>query len=219
MAADQPGDSPDSGPADPDLGVICLRHSDKGRRGSTIKNLDGTRTEYFDIEPSEANLLSLLRELFEANWAQIIFGPCVQGAVFELRFSEKPTVGYQDGYLTVGPTSASWHFHLCIGTHKGTKTRPTPAKLAAWRRCSRAAFSRDFDPAGRCGSWGFRMWNGKGEQMITVFFPNPWLDPERLRYLKTPDWTRLELWMRVRERYAGIPGEPPPVQSEPPRMH
>jgi hypothetical protein len=63
------------------------------------------------------------------------------------------------------------------------------------------------------------MWNGRDEQMITVFFPNPWLDPARTRFVDTPDWTRLDLWMRMRERFAGIPAEPPPVVAEPPRTH
>ena len=99
----------------------------------------------------------------------IIFGPCVQGAVFEIRFFEKPSFGYQDGYLTIGPTS--WHFHLCVGPHKGSDTGPTPPELAATRRCSRAAFFRDLDRAGRQSSWGFRMWNGKDERLLPFFPP------------------------------------------------
>jgi hypothetical protein len=63
------------------------------------------------------------------------------------------------------------------------------------------------------------MWNGRGEQMLTVFFPNPWIDPARQRYVAEPDWSRLELWMRLRERFAGIPGEPPPAHAEPPVTH
>lgn len=190
----------------------------KAARSRATKNLDGSSSEYFEIEPSEKNLLSLIKELFEQHWDQIIFGPCLQGAVYEIQFAEKPRIGYLDGYLTIGPRN-SWHFHLCVGPHKGSATRPTPPKLAAWRRCSRAAFYRDFDPAGRCGSWGFQMWNGKGEQMLTVLFPNPWLEPTRLEYVDTPAWSRLDLWMRLRERYAGIPVEAPPAKAEPPIMH
>jgi hypothetical protein len=187
---------------------------------SRVENPDGSKTDYFEIEPSEERLLALLRELFESCWKEIIFGPCLQGAVFELRFSEQPRVDYLDGYVTIGPTAPkSWHFHLCIGPTKGSKTRLTPSELAEWRRCSRAAFFRDSDTAGRWGSWGFRMWNGKGEQMITIFFPNPWLDPEQLHYVKTADWSRLDLWMRLRERYAGVPAEPPPSDTTPRRMH
>jgi hypothetical protein len=55
--------------------------------------------------------------------------------------------------------------------------------------------------------------------MMTIFFPNPWLDPERFHYVKTPDWKRLDLWMQFRERYTGIPAEEPPREAEPPLMH
>jgi hypothetical protein len=183
-------------------------------------NPDGTRTEYFDVEPGEERLLALLRELFEEHWGEIVFGPCLQGAVFELRFPEKPRVSVLDGYVTIGPEGpGTWHFHLCIGPHRGTESRPTPPALAAWRRCRRAAFYRDLDAAGRCGSWGLRLWNGRGEQMITVFFPNPWLDPERQRYVETPDWSRLDMWMGLRDRHAGVPAEPAPTDAGPPRMH
>ncbi|MBI3456458.1 MAG: hypothetical protein HY002_11795 [Candidatus Rokubacteria bacterium] len=192
----------------------------RATRSRGTKNPDGTRTEYFEIRPSEEGLLALIRELFEHHWDEIIFGPSLQGAVFEIQFAEQPHIGYLDGYLTIGPRGPdSWHFHLCVGPHRGSASRPTSPELAAWRRCARAAFYRDFDPAGRCGSWGFRMWNGKGEQMITIWFPNPWLDPKRRAYVETPDWARLDLWMRLRERYAGLPAEPPPVESDPPQMH
>jgi hypothetical protein len=63
------------------------------------------------------------------------------------------------------------------------------------------------------------MWNGRGEQMLTVFFPNPWIDPARQLYVAEPAWSRLELWMTLRERFAGIPGEPPPAHAEPPVTH
>jgi hypothetical protein len=63
------------------------------------------------------------------------------------------------------------------------------------------------------------MWNGRGEQMLTVFFPNPWLDAERMRFTATPDWARLDLWMRMRERYAGVPAELPPAAAAPPALH
>lgn len=189
--------------------------------GRTVEqSLDGTRTEYVEVNPTEETLLAILRELFEEHWDRVIFGPCLQGAVFEGRFSQRPRVTTLDGYVTVQVTGAeAWHFHLCIGPHRGTKKQPTPPELAAWRRCARAAFFRDTDRAGRYRSWGFRMWNGRGEQMITVFFPNPWLDSDRSRVVVTPDWSRLDLWMRMRERYAGILPEPFPERAERPTLH
>jgi hypothetical protein len=63
------------------------------------------------------------------------------------------------------------------------------------------------------------MWNGRSEQMMTVFFPNPWLDPERMRPVRKPEWSRLVLWMDLRARYAGVPAEEPPPVAEPPTLH
>ncbi|MGH7383861.1 MAG: DUF7676 family protein, partial [Candidatus Rokuibacteriota bacterium] len=44
------------------------------------ENLDGSRTEYFAVECTEARLLALLREMFEEHWDDVIFGPCIEGA-------------------------------------------------------------------------------------------------------------------------------------------
>jgi hypothetical protein len=48
---------------------------------------------------------------------------------------------------------------------------------------------------------------GAGEQQITIFFPNPFLDDDA-RYLPTPDWTRLAAWDHVRATYLGLPPDP-----------
>jgi hypothetical protein len=187
----------------------------------TVRNLDGTTTEYFDFSATEETLDALVRALFEDNWNQIDFGPCIQGAVFELRFATKPRVSYLDGYFTVGEEGeGKWHFHLCTGEHHGTKAHPTPAELGAWRRCARVAFYRDSDASGRTSSWGLRMWNGRDEQMMTVFFPNPWLNELRTKRVKEPDWSRLSLWMDLRARFASIPPDPlPDAQAPRPLIH
>jgi len=183
-------------------------------------HLDGSATELFAVDPAEATLLAVLRELFEEHWGDVIFGPCVEGAVFEGRFAARPTLSLLDGYLTVELADReAWHFHLCIGPHRGSASRPTPDELARWRRCARAAFFRDSDPDGRHAAWGFRMWNGRGEQMLTVFLPTPWLDEARRRFVATPRWDRLALWMGLRARYAGVHPEPPPADPCPPRTH
>ncbi len=199
---------------------VRARDNRTSPRVVTEEQPDGTRTEYFEVEPRQEVLLAILRDLFEEHWDQVVFGPCIPGAVFEGRFGQRPSVTLRDGYVTVQVEGAeSWHFHLCIGSSRGTRSRPTSPALAAWRRCGRAAFFRDSDAGGRHGSWGFRMWNGRGEQMITIFFPNPWLSPDRARFVRTPDWSRLGLWMQMRERYAGLPAEPPPTVVDPPRTH
>ncbi len=48
------------------------------------------------------------------------------------------------------------------------------------------------------------MWNGFGEQMTTVFLPNPRLSDE-LKVLKEPQWERLRLWFELRNRFLGEP--------------
>lgn len=187
---------------------------------SGTKNLDGSTTETWQMEATEENLLALLKEIFEENWNRIVFGPCVQGAVFEGRLFAKPRFSYLDGYVTVEVEgSESWHFHLCVGPHKGTANRPTPPELAAWRRCSRCFFFRDTDVRGRPGSWGLRLYNGRGEQMMTVFFPSPWYDRDAGRPRKAPDWSQLDLWHRLREKFTGVPADPPPEAAEAPKMH
>ncbi|MBI3800834.1 MAG: hypothetical protein HY268_28135 [Deltaproteobacteria bacterium] len=164
----------------------------------TIQNLDGSTTEYTDISLTPGHLERLLRELFEQHWREIIFGPCIQGAVFEVQLTEQPKkIAMFDGYLTVdvGP----WHFHLCIDEHKDVPV----AELARQRQVARAAFFQDKRSTGHVlGSWGLRLWNGLGEQMITIFFPNPYLtDAQKIR--PEPDWRRLTLWQQLRQRYAG----------------
>lgn len=163
-----------------------------------IEGIDGMRYEYEFMEPTEHALLALMKDLFETHWSHIVFGPCVQGAVFEVRLVEPPKkLTVLDGYLTVD--LGDWHFHLCIGNHRGTKANPTPEALANIRRASKAVFFRGMGNSCAGGSWGFRMWNGADEQMLTVFFPNPYLS-DRFKPQK-PDWTRLTLWNNMRQKY------------------
>ncbi len=167
-----------------------------------VKEADGNDVEYTYMEPSEEKLFQFFKELFTEHWGNVVFGPCVRGPLVEIRLKEKPTrVTKHDGYLTVdlGP----WHFHLCIGKTKGSPKSPTPPALAAHRQASKAGFFQMLKTGhtGLGGSWGFRMWNGKGEQQITVFFPNPWLT-EKFKIRKEPDMSRLELWNNLKEKYA-----------------
>ena len=55
--------------------------------------------------------------------------------------------------------------------------------------------------------------------LITVFFSNPWLDPQTMRQRRPADWSCLEAWMRLRERYAGVAAEAPPTDTIPPALH
>lgn len=183
----------------------------------TIEQLDGTKRVLSYFEPTEETMQALVKDLFQHNWQRIVVGPCVQGAVFEVRFEQAPKLSYLDGYLTVdlGP----WHFHLCIGSHTGTPSD----ELRRKRPVAKIAF---FEEHGRgCAggrSWGIQMWNGFGDQMTTVFLPNPFLSDEQ-KMLREPQWERLRLWYELRAKYLGepMPGECQPVDApnENPFLH
>ncbi len=164
------------------------------------------QVEIFPIATDEAFLFVLLRDLFEQHWQEIIFGPCVQGAVFEIRAAGAPRkVSLFDGYLTVdfGP----WHFHICIGENRGAPRDPTPADLARHRRTARAELYRGLGRDGVPRNWGLRLYNGGGEQQMTVFLPNPLLTPEQT-VARPPDFSRLALWDALRERCLGLAPDP-----------
>lgn len=171
----------------------------------TVIEPDGRTCEMFDLPHDEATLLRLFKLLFEEHTKEIVFGPCIQGAVFEIHSDGPAVLTMMDGYLTAdfGP----WHFHLCIGPHRGTAGSPNPDELARHRQVKRAALFRSRGKSCVPASWGLRLWNGKDEQMITVFFPNPYLD-ETMQRNKEPDWSRLHLWDLVRQEFLGLSPDP-----------
>jgi hypothetical protein len=158
---------------------------------------DDAETAYAYFPPTEDSMRALAQELFGTYWRSVVVGPCIEGAVFEIAFQSPPEIRYSDGYLTIdlGP----WHFHLCVGPHKGSSSE----ELRKNRPVAKVAF---FERRGKgCGggrSWGLRMWNGYGEQMTTVFLPNPRISDEH-QLLKTPDWSRLEAYYRLRSQFLG----------------
>jgi hypothetical protein len=155
--------------------------------------VDGSTIEYFEVPVTGARIERLMIELLSEHWAQLTVGPLIQGAVFEIRFPAAPRVSMLDGYLTVdlGP----WHFHLCVNDH--LETTPTAAGI---RRVGRAAFFRTRGGGHTPMTWGLRLWNGRGEQMITVLFPSPYYD-EAFALLATPDWSKTALWDSLLSRH------------------
>jgi len=192
------------------------------------EDVDGAKIEYTDIPLSNGTfwgsppkicrgeaLLDLSLEevgvatrlcldLLIDNWNKVVFGPCAEGAVFELKQKTKPKrVSVLGGYLTIffGETSEA-HFHLCTDLHRGLGRQKIPTSIARRRQCRRIAFYREFEPQ-HClpGSWGIRMWNGDGAQMCSFFLPSPFLDDQQKP--QKPDWSLLDLWNELRERYLG----------------
>src|ERR1700761_962627 len=170
---------------------------------------DGATVEVFALPTDAESLETLMRDIFANHWNEITFGPIIQGAAWEMRAAAAPEkIAMFDGYLTV--TFGVPHFHLCIGEHKGPHNNPVTPELARHRRTARAELyrrltARDQTPV----SWGVRLFNGKNEQQITVLLPNPFLHPETDKILKKPDWSRLDLWDRLRARWFGFT-EPDP---------
>ena len=160
------------------------------------READGALTEYDDVAVDGDRVQRLLTEIFTDHWAEVFAGPVIEGAAYEIRFTAPPTLSMLDGYLTVDV--GAWHFHLCVNEHQGA---PTPEQ-ARRRRVARAAFFHT--DGGSCvqGAWGLRLWNGHGQQMITIYFPNPGLDDDGER-VREPRWARTALWDELRARYAG----------------
>lgn len=170
---------------------------------------DGARLDIYSLPVDQASLEELFRDLFENHWSEIVFGPIIQGAAWEIHADRAPSrIAMLDGYLTVafGVT----HFHVCIGENKGPRSRPTSPELTKLRRTSRAELYRRLGPTCVPMSWGLQLFNGAGEQQITVLLPNPFLHPETDKFLKEPDWSRLALWDKLRARWFGL-RDPDPI--------
>lgn len=173
---------------------------------------DGSRHCVWEFRPGRELLETLLRDLFENHYESIVFGPCIEGAVFEYRVKSPPRrISYMDGYLTVDLDD--WHFHLCIGKHRGDAQHPCPPELARWRRCARVMLLRIYQNPPVEGhapvSYSMALLNGRNEQMMTFYLPNPFFD-ERYRVLEYADWTKLALWNHIRTSYLGLEADPGP---------
>jgi hypothetical protein len=165
------------------------------------------RVEIFPVATAELALLALIKHIFETYWQTIVFGTLIQGAAWEVKAPGPPRkIGFLDGYVTVD--FGAWHFHLCIGDTKGVGASPTPPALARHRRCARAELYRALNPkTGAPNSWGFRMFNGAGEQQMTVFLPNPFLGDDG-KPLRPPQWERLAAWDDLRKRCLDLEPDP-----------
>lgn len=167
-------------------------------RGRIIEEA-GARYEVFPLRTDEGTLLDIFKDCFE-EWEHIHVGPLVPGAAWEVRPPRKPRITMLDGYATVN--FQDWHFHVCIGEHKGAT--PEVAKI---RQTSRAELYRRLNQENKPTSWGLHLFNGRGEQQITFMLPNPYLtDDQQIR--EEPDWSRLTLWERLRQKYLGIGPDP-----------
>lgn len=181
------------------------------QQSRTVEEEGNGTLEIFDLPVGEDFLLELLTDVYQNYWDQIHFGTAVQGAVWEVRAPQAPErIGVSDGYLTVD--FGHWHFHICIGEHKGTRRNPTSDALAKRRKTALAQLYRRLREDGKPSSWGLRLFNGDGEQQMTVFLPNPYLTIEQ-KVLKEPNFDHLKMWDHLRKQYLGL--EPDPLDRSP----
>ncbi|NJL79826.1 MAG: (2Fe-2S) ferredoxin domain-containing protein [Nostocaceae cyanobacterium CSU_2_110] len=174
--------------------------------------MDG-KVEYEDIDCSCDVLSSLLYTLFQQNWQQVELGHVAQGGVLELEFNNPPKICIlYDGYLTV--VTDGWHLHLCIDDNLGGPNNQTPLELRKQRRVNRAAFYRRFNALGKPRSWGIEFWNGAGENVMTIFLPNPLVDGENLLPEGKPDLSKLALYQELRDIYV-LGNKPMPFIKNP----
>lgn len=154
----------------------------------------------WDLPTDEDLLVRLVTDLFENCWADITFGPLVPGAAWEIRAPGAPErVSFSAGYLTVD--FGRWHFHLCLGQPTGDP------QVVGVRRTAQAWLYRTLDDAGAPRSWGLRLFNGRGDQQMTILLPNPFLTADQ-KIAERADFQRLATWDRLRETYLGAPPDP-----------
>jgi hypothetical protein len=73
-------------------------------------------------------------------------------------------------------------------------------------RCAYAELQRQWVD-GAPSTWRFRMFDAHGDSVLTVLLPNPFVGHDGTPLVE-PDWTRLELWDRLRRRHLDLPPDP-----------
>jgi len=156
----------------------------------------------WDLPTSQDFLVALLTDIFENHWHGLRYGPLIEGAAFEIMCVAPPSrITVNDGYLTVF-FSRGGHFHLCVGESMGPTFAPTTPEVRAHRKPSRAIIYRGLLRDGPPLTWGFEMWNGKNEQMISIFFSNPFVTDEDTAE-NEPVWERLQMWRAISKKWLG----------------
>ena len=160
------------------------------------------------MSTEEAFLEKLLTDIFENYWDGIVFGPIIQGGAFEFKCTSKPEkIVLYDGYLTVVTGNEGSHFHLCIGENKGSSKNPTSETLKKHRCTARAEFFRGLNTEDQPVNWGLQLFNGEGEQQISVFMPSPFISDDG-QILKKPEWSRLATWEGLTKKYLNRDPDP-----------
>lgn len=167
----------------------------------TLLDDDGLRKrEIWSLPTEQPILVAFLKDVFTHHWQGIRFGPLIEGAAYEWKCPSAPeSISVLDGYMTVMFGNGG-HFHLCIGDNFGSADHPTSENLRLHRKPSQAQLFRGFGTDAKPLSWGFEMWNGANEPMISIFFPNPFLEEDD-RLSDEPVFARLETWRSIAKKW------------------
>lgn len=71
-----------------------------------------------------------------------MFGPWMQGVIFEMAFDEKPIMNLKNGYLTVGASSSLSHFHFCVINPQEFHRQEKTKEIDNNKVCSKIGFSQ-----------------------------------------------------------------------------
>ena len=168
----------------------------------TNRGPDGKAEDIWALPNDEEFLCRLFTDLFGNYYDKLCWGPLLTGAAYELKAPGKPKkIESSDGFLTVH-WGDKGHFHLCIGVIRIPPDRANAAEMIAHRRPGRVELFRGLDRDDLPNTWGLRMFNGKDEPQITVFFPNPYVTKDD-EVTNAADWSRIEVWEELLPRYTG----------------
>lgn len=188
------------GPSRLNMRVDMLRAASGPKR--RVQTPEGKDEDVWHFPAREEFLRVLLTDLFERYYDKLCWGTFLPGVAYELKASGRPKeISVEGGYLTVH-WGDKGHFHLCIGDIQVPPGRPDVAARVAAQRPSRAEFYRTLDRDGFPHTWGLRLFNGKGELLIAIFFPNPYVTDDD-KVTSEPDWSRITLWEELLPRYTG----------------
>jgi hypothetical protein len=153
----------------------------------------------WELPTDQAFLTDFLIHVFKTYWADITWGPLIDGASFELLCPCAPTeTSFSNGYLTIGFDGS--HFHMCLGPGATPPATDEARAGLARRMPSQARIFRQLDREGAPVSWGFEMKNGAAEPMLTIFFASPFVTRATILE-KHPKWERLAMWRDISQRY------------------
>ena len=106
---------------------------------------DGTPVDVFALPTDAQSLEALLRDLFENHWSEIVFGPIIQGAAFEIHVDRRADAHRPARRLS----HRRFRAHAFPRLHRRDERPAQPADAAGARACTGARRARSCIAASR----------------------------------------------------------------------